>query len=245
MNLKAQNMTRDFIISEMQRVAVDLGRAPGRREFLNASGIKESDWMGRFWARWGDALEAAGLKPNELQTSFSDEHLLESLARLTRDLGKFPTNPEMRLARRTDSTFPNDKTFRRFGNREGLVSRLLQFCRSRSEYDDVSALCPVATSTDEAALEGRTKPNDVFGFVYLLKSGRFHKIGRSNAAGRRERELAIQLPDKAQNVHVIATDDPIGIEKYWHDRFASRRKNGEWFELTADDLKAFKRRKFM
>jgi len=48
--------------------------------------------------------------------------------------------------------------------------------------------------------------------VYLIKSGRFYKIGRSNAAGRREREIALQLPEKADTVHVIRTDDPPGIE---------------------------------
>ena len=83
------------------------------------------------------------------------------------------------------------------------------------------------------------------GFVYLLKSGRFFKIGRSNACGRRERELAIQLPEKAALVHQIRTDDPAGIEKYWHQRFDSQRKNGEWFDLSASDTKAFRRRKFM
>ena len=33
--------------------------------------------------------------------------------------------------------------------------------------------------------------NVIEGYVYLLRAGKHYKIGRSNAVGRRERELAI------------------------------------------------------
>jgi len=83
------------------------------------------------------------------------------------------------------------------------------------------------------------------GYVYLLKSGKCYKIGRSNAPGRREYELSIQLPERVVMVHTIKTDDPVGIELYWHQRFAERWKNGEWFELRREDVSTFRRRKFM
>lgn len=86
-------------------------------------------------------------------------------------------------------------------------------------------------------------PSD--GFVYLIKSGRHFKIGKANSVETRHRQLKIQLPQAAEVVHKIKTDDPFGIESYWHRRFAEKRMNGEWFALSADDVKAFRRRKFM
>jgi hypothetical protein len=79
----------------------------------------------------------------------------------------------------------------------------------------------------------------------MIRSSRFYKVGRSNAVGRREYELGIQLPEQSRTVHVIQTDDPVGIEAYWHQRFAVKRQNGEWFKLEPGDVAAFKRRKFM
>ena len=151
---------------------------------------------------------------------------------------------ERRLKSRNDPSFPNSKTFERFGTKQQLLARLLQHVQATPDHQDLIPLIAAAAtspSSEEAAKQSEAE----LGFVYLLRSGRYCKIGRSNAAGRRERELAIQLPERAAMVHIIRTDDPAGIETYWHTRFADRRKNGEWFELNATDIAAFKRRKFM
>ncbi len=51
--------------------------------------------------------------------------------------------------------------------------------------------------------------------------------------------MSIQLPQKARTVHIILTDDPVGIEAYWHKRFSSKNTNGEWFDLDTSDVQAF------
>jgi Meiotically up-regulated gene 113 len=126
-----------------------------------------------------------------------------------------------------------------------FAAKMLEYCKSRTGYDDVIAFCAPIAARSQSTRKNQIESDAVVGFVYLMKSGRHYKIGRSNAAGRRQYELAIQLPENVTNVHTIRTDDPAGIEDYWHRRFADKRKNGEWFDLTTADVKAFRRRKFM
>jgi hypothetical protein len=125
----------------------------------------------------------------------------------------------------------------------------MRHVEGREGYGDIIAMCQVVLEVAVPEDEDDEGPGDltegIFGDVYLLKSGRYYRLGRSNEFGRREREIALQLPEKATRVHTIRTDDPVGIEAYSHNRFDARRKNGEWFELTSEDVKAFKRRKFM
>ncbi len=239
-------MKKDHILQEIRRTAEANGGVPlGWRRFYSETGIREYDWLGKFWARWSDAIREAGLAPNQLQGAYEESILLEKYASLTRELGRLPAKGDLRLKATQDPDFPSDKTFARLGPKADLAAKLIEYCKDRSVYDDVRHLCEQYTPRVKNPSGEVAESDDEFGFVYLLKSGRFYKIGRSNAAGRRERELAIQLPEKATTVHVIRTDDPVGIEAYWHRRFEAKRKNGEWFELEAKDVVAFKRRKFM
>ncbi|MBA5862953.1 MAG: GIY-YIG nuclease family protein [Nitrospira sp. CR1.1] len=243
-------ITKAQIISEIKRTAQGNGGSPlGTARFETETGIRSSDWMGKFWARWGDALVEAGFQPNVLQGPRGEDDLLESLVLFARELGHFPVANEIKLKARTEPGFPWHNTFSRFGGKQKLAARVREFALTRG-YEDVAQLCdPViarlARSEPNAAEDAAVEAEPDLRYVYLLKSGRFFKVGRSNAVGRRERELAIQLPEEAKVVHSIKTDDPVGIENYWHGRFSDRRKNGEWFELTAKDVTAFKRRKFM
>lgn len=241
-------MKKEHILAEIKRTAaLNGGVALGKGRFFQETGIKESDWIGKIWARWGDAVKEAGLTPNTLQTAYEDELLLEKCVDLTRELGHVPVSTEFTLKARQDKTFPSKNTFYRFGNKQQFIKRLIEYCEAKS-YEDVLAIASAHLTetvvTNEDA-DSESESEEIIGYVYMLKSGRNYKVGRSNSFDRRARELKIQLPDQADTVHVIRTDDPIGIEAYWHKRFEVKRKNGEWFELSAQDVKAFKRRKFM
>ena len=239
-------MERDHIVREIQRVAkANGGVAPGWRKFEEETGIRYYDWFGQFWTRWNDAVREAGCEPNRMSEAYEDGFLLESLALLSRRLGRVPTQGDMLLAAKNDPGFPSEKVFRRLGNKSKRVPSVIAFCEATAGYDDVAALWRQVTfPTNPADVEivGDVAPGPV-GYVYLLKHGsrREYKIGRTNNPVRREGEIGIQLPEKLEPIHYIKTDDAPGIESYWHARFASKRKEGEWFALTVQDVAAFKR----
>jgi hypothetical protein len=237
---------REHILSEIKRTAVANGGTPlGKGKFETETGIRPHQW-GKYWARWGEALAEAGFAPNTLIAPISDTTSIEALVKLIREIKRFPAFGDLVVKRARDPDFPSEKVYRRFGGQATLAKRVLQYCQEREGYDDVATLC--VPRANEKASDPKVSDKTTlaaFGHVYLLRSGRYYKIGKTNAVGRRERELALRMPEPASVVHSIKTDDPSGIEAYWHGRFADKRKGGEWFDLTAVDVRAFKLRKFM
>lgn len=239
-------MDKQTIIREIQRTAAENGGAPlGRLRLEKEAGIKEHQWK-KYWARLSDAHREAGFEPNAWIGPIDETMLVTLLVALTRDLGHFPTHAELLVKCTAEKSWPSQSVFiNRLGSKAAMVDRVAAYCQESPGFDDVLAHCASVTKPPDHEVRGGGSEAQEDGFVYMLKSGRFYKIGKSNHAGRRERELAVQLPERAEVVHTIKTDDPSGIERYWHQRFEGKRKNGEWFDLGREEISAFRRRKFM
>lgn len=233
---------RDEIIAHIQRLASANGQAPGQKLFERETGIPAHMWIGKLWARWSDALIDAGYQPNAWQGRLDSDEVLNGIIDGIRHFGRFPSRHELMMYRQSNPAVPSDNAIKRhFGRRDDLIATLAKRAASDPAYADIAPLLP-AVATTPATPRVATKAID--GYVYLIKSGDFFKVGRSDDAERRFKQISVALPDKAELFHTITTDDPAGIEAYWHRRFAERRANGEWFKLTTADVAAFRRRKF-
>ena len=238
-------LARDQILSEIRRLAASSGgQPPGRGTFEGLTGIRDTVWRGVHWARWSDALREAGLKPNERYKKSDDELILDKFCDAARHYGSLPTAAELRMYRRGHPDCPSEKTIHmHFGSKDDLLVRLRTWISGKDGFDDIAQM--LGPPPDVFAPHAReTRAGLRQSLVYLLQSGRHYKIGRSDRIERRVREIRIAMPEALSLVHSIRTDDPVGIEAYWHRRFKDRRANGEWFRLSTADVAAFKRRKF-
>lgn len=131
-----------------------------------------------------------------------------------------------------------------------MVSLVRAHCATDPEgWADVLALIPDVgeeSGTIPIGSPDQLQPSSIVGYVYMIKSGGRYKVGLSIDVQRRLLELNTGMPDAGELIHVITTDDPSGIENYWHRRFASKRirPDAEWFDLDQADVSAFRRRKF-
>lgn len=237
-------MDKQKIISKIQQITEENGgKPPGSQFFSSETGIKKSVWYPNIWLRWSDALAEAGYQPNEFFTAYETIDLILSYIDLMRKINRFPTEGHLRLRRKEDSTFPSHGAFRQLGAKQERVRVILDYCQKKGGYDDIEKYCleVITNKSVSATEEGNSK--EKIGYVYLIRHGkrREYKIGKTYNPVRREGEIRLELPEKVTPIHTIRTDDPTGIEKYWHRRFADKRKEGEWFELTNQDVNSFKK----
>jgi len=77
------------ILDEIKRTAeANKGKALGVDRFFQETGIKATDWHGKFWARWSDALREAGFQPNSFNNAYDEGGILEKFIVLIRELDR-------------------------------------------------------------------------------------------------------------------------------------------------------------
>lgn len=241
-------MEKENILQEIRRTATAEGLALGRKKFEYETGIREVDWRGKHWINWSDAVKEAGCLPNQFNPPTDKSMMLQKAAELIRELGHFPRRADLAFKRNNDPTFPNETSYRRrFGKKEDFAAAIYSWCNKESGWIDVSNICEGVKndSSSSSSISNKTNTTTRNGFVYLMKSGKYYKIGKTNSIDRRQYEIGLQLPEGIEPIHSIETDDPSGIEAYWHNRFREKRKKGEWFFLNKADVKIFKKRRFM
>lgn len=238
---------KEEILVLIKALAGRLGVSPSLRSFRDETGVKDHEWLGKYWTKWNDAIEEAGLTGKEFVVVRLDrDEVLARYVELVSELGKIPTQAELMMKHNVDKSFPSAKRLLdKIGRGLDGTKAGLELAKQRGEAPEVLEIF----WTEVARLSSRRGPvadnetSEMQGYVYLLKAGKDYKIGRTNDVFRRHGELKVQLPEKGEPIHYFQTDDPSGIEAYWHNRFKDKRKNGEWFALDAADIKAFKRRK--
>src|SRR5579864_9430992 len=74
--IRHNHSMRQQILDEIRRLANgNGGKAPGVQAFERDTGIRRSTWLGRYWARWGDAVSEAGFETNDLQQKTEEAFL--------------------------------------------------------------------------------------------------------------------------------------------------------------------------
>ncbi len=113
-----------------------------------------------------------------------------------------------------------------------------------SEIADVNFATKLAQAeelrqrTEAARIES---DGPVAGYVYLLHGvgTPWYKIGVSVDPKIRLKQLGTQGPFKIEPVHQLKVDDMINVESHFHNLFADKRAQGEWFTLSANDVATF------
>ena len=242
----------DFLALLIAAAEGNGGKPPGESQFFRQCGLTRRDLWAAGYDTYGAACEAAGLRANTFSVPrMSDDDLFRPLAALARAMGKFPPTGAFNVARKRDTNFPGLAAFKR-RERQGpelsLREALLAWCRKTNEFSDVSELLGLTTTSSPKQQRTATR-QVVNGHVYLMRygsGGAVYKIGLTDNVSRRHAQLNMMAPQDVRIVHTIPTDDPQGIERYWHERFEPKRLEGkkELFRLTPDDVAAFRSRKY-
>lgn len=229
------------ILQKIRQVASNNGgKPPGVASFETATGVKRHEWQGRIWRNWSDAVVEAGFAPNALQGAWDEAEILRIITEISKAIGRFPSSGDLKFELHHRPNSPDAKTVLARWNMPELAAALAEYADEHGEQV-VAAHARAYTPRQRSRDNDSDSSESALGYVYMQRHGLDYKIGFTTSLNKRGRQIQIELPQEIELVHSILTDDPAGVESYWHKRFATKRTRGEWFKLTKADVYAFKR----
>src|SRR5260370_2821489 len=126
------------ILDCIRAIARQLGRTPSHSEFVRRAGMTKYS-VSQFFAKWNDAVRAAGLEPRRLKVRPEDSELL-------RDWGETVRRKRALLSRRgylLEGKHDPRTLERRFGPWSILPDAFRKFAERKREWAEVVALLPV------------------------------------------------------------------------------------------------------
>jgi hypothetical protein len=146
------------LIEELQRLADELGEAPGKSQMNERGAYSAKTYQNRFGS-WNAAVEAAGLEPNPVYKAVTRRELIVELQRVADELGKTPTYSEMReRGNYGTSAYEN-----RFGGWTDAVEAAGLKPQSRGSLTDGQLLAELRRLADELGKTPTTSEMDEHG----------------------------------------------------------------------------------
>lgn len=102
------------------------------------------------------------------------------------------------------------------------------------------ASIPAALGVKPTSYRSYSSSTPTPGFVYVIRSEYGFKIGKTINLRDRTRLFAVKLPFAISIEHYAWFDDYSQAERSFHITYQSKRLEGEWFDLNADDLAEIK-----
>lgn len=246
-------LTNNEVTKKLRQCAEERGgKTPSEKIFYEYAGIGIHNLKKLGYSNYGELVKDAGLVPNKFdKTKYNNKQLCKLFILAIRKKGKWPTRGDLDVLHNKTSSFPDSSTFYKslgLVKTGDLARKIIEYIHKRKGYNDIVSICDsnLEKLEDRNGIPDKDIQGRKHGWVYLLKSTLLHstvyKIGKTNDLRRRVIELN-QPSNDQELIHPIETDDPEGIESYWHKRFDNKRyKNKkEWFLLKPYDIQSFKR----
>ena len=118
-----------------------------------------------------------------------------------------------------------------------LLDHLREKLKAETNQDRIDAIKRAIDSSvgrRDRPLKPRVYDYTPGGFVYLVKCGKFYKIGR--AKNLKLRMAGLQFSEKPRLIKAVRCIGYGFLERALHALFSEKRTHGEWFALSPENL---------